>query len=120
MTLAIDRATEATLPCPDGLPWCVDHDVDPDGYHWHHSRTEVITADRNGLVPQREVDTLDARAVLVNNVDGTPDPVIWISELYKVPGNCLVEGAGFSPARAREVAALLVRLADDLDGSVSR
>ncbi|GAA1550528.1 hypothetical protein GCM10009827_084000 [Dactylosporangium maewongense] len=124
MTVTLERpATEARptpTPCPDGLPWCVDHNVDEDGYSWHRTHTEVISADRNGFLVERDIETLDVRAVLVNNDDGTPDPVIWISEQYTRPDVCLAEGMGISPARAREFAALLVQLADHLDGSVAR
>ena len=115
MTITLDRPALTIRICPDGLPWCVDHSVDDDGYVWHSTDTEVIRADRDGHLDGREDAAIEVRAVLVNNVDGTPDPVIYISEPLR-PTVFLAEGAGLSPARAREMAALLVRFADHVEG----
>ena len=112
MTAVIEAPTGTSQVCPDALGWCVDHDVDVDGSIWHRSRNE----DR---APADE-HALDIRAVLVDNADGTPGPVIWLSEPYLTPGVCLSDGIGLSPARAREVGNLLIQFANDLEGGETR
>lgn len=120
MTLAIERPVETELLCPNGLPWCVNHEVDADGFHSHRTATSDIRADRLGFLTPHDVAVLDAHAVLVNNVDGTPDPVVWLSAKFPLPAHVYTEdGIGFSPARAREVGLLFIQLADNLDGGVT-
>lgn len=113
--------TRYTPPaCPNALVWCVEHEVDVDGLHWHRSHTEVIRADRNGHREPFDEDVLDIRAVLVNNVDGTQDPVVWIAATPKNSMNALIDGIGISPARARMLGALLTQFANQIEGGEPR
>ncbi len=97
-----------TITCPGGVPWCTEHDghTEPDGSRWdcHNSVDTSVSL----------VEGLDTLAVYLDQFisQGHPDPADDWHEQPKV--NLVADGirTSLSPAQAREVAAMLLELAD--------
>lgn len=62
-------------PCPDRLPWCVDHAANPDGYHTH--RTGETAADGYHLGGSRIVEVI-VQGERLDDVDGGRSAVVWL------------------------------------------
>jgi hypothetical protein len=107
-------APRANMPCPDGLPWCRRHYRDPDG-DIHATEWMAAVVDRDGR-PGRDRDLLSVNGSVSTAPDGPADGVVWVSSVRNSSCPDLAEGVGFSPAGARNLAAVLIKIANQIEG----
>ena len=103
--------------CP---PWCHEciHNLGPDGAFWH--RGEPITVEVYG-----ENEGFSPMLVLAEYFDKLPadrgcggDPVEMEAPVVRLEVEAEAVGVSLTPARARQLAAALVALADEIEATV--